>query len=104
MKHKTCIGRTTRSGNGGSGCVVSCCAWVAAVARFVAGLGAGLASCWVPLLAAACCLVVLAGWLAALSSCIMHDHVNGWWACSPLPHGPPSHPRPAKVIPHGTIG
>lgn len=103
MKHKTCIGRTTRSGNGVVG------VWCRAVLGLrggplcLAGLGAGLASCWVPF-AAAGCLVVLAGWLAALSSCIMHDHVNGWWACSPLPHGPPSHPRPAKVIPHGTIG
>lgn len=50
-----------------------------------------------------------AGWLAAaLSSCIMHDHVNGGGVVGLLapptwPY-PPFPPQTDKVIPHGTIG
>lgn len=49
-----------------------------------------------------CCSPLLISGAAALSSCIMHDHVNGGGG---LPA--PSTwrlPRPGKVIPHGTIG
>lgn len=55
--------------------------------------GRWLASCWV--LGASPVLLGGAG-TAALSTCIMHDHVNGGWACSPLPHGPPPLPTPDR--------
>lgn len=75
-----------------SGCVVSRCAWVVCAVP-ACWLAAGYSSAWCQ------CLVPVLG--AALSSCIMHDHVNG--VCLPPPHSLPP-PQTGMVIPHGAIG
>lgn len=78
-------------------CRAVLCAWGCAVVGPPCLLaGRRPASCWVLRCQCRCraCLVVLA--TAALSTCIMHDHVNGGWACSPLPHGPPPLPTPDR--------
>lgn len=104
VKHKACSRRTTRLGNGDSGCVVSCCAWV--VRRWPACLwlgAAGLASCWVP--------VLLPGgfwwcWLAGCCAVKLHHArprqrgVGGGLARpSHMALTPPSHPRPTRSFP-----
>lgn len=66
--------------------------FAAATPRLGAGLAAGA-------IAAGC----LGGAVRWLSSCIMHDHVNGGAPCSHPSTRPPP-PQTGKVIPHGAIG